>query len=228
MVSAHWEERPDDAGATRTVPLVYDFYGFPERYYETRYPAPGAPELAARVRELLRAARARVRRRSGPRARPRRLRAARRDVSATPTCRCSSSRCPASIPRRSSRSGRALAPLPRRRRARLRKRLPHPQHALRVPPRHPRLGAGVRRLGRRRALPLRHRRADRLPRARPGRADGSPHLGALRSAAGGRRCGERQRHRRFASRSPASGWKAPSPGARSSLADGDPSLALAP
>ena len=35
------------------MPLLYDFYGFPERYYQTRYPAPGAPELAARVRELL-------------------------------------------------------------------------------------------------------------------------------------------------------------------------------
>jgi 4,5-DOPA dioxygenase extradiol len=55
MVSAHWEERPATLGATRPVPLVYDFYGFPQRYYETRYPAPGAPELAARVRELLRA-----------------------------------------------------------------------------------------------------------------------------------------------------------------------------
>jgi 4,5-DOPA dioxygenase extradiol len=54
MVSAHWEERPTTLGATRTVPLVYDFYGFPERYYRTEYPAPGAPELAARVRELLR------------------------------------------------------------------------------------------------------------------------------------------------------------------------------
>ncbi len=54
MVSAHWEERPTTLGATRTVPLVYDFYGFPERYYQTRYEAPGAPELAARVRELLR------------------------------------------------------------------------------------------------------------------------------------------------------------------------------
>lgn len=54
MVSAHWEERPTTLGATRTVPLVYDFYGFPERYYLTRYAAPGAPELAARVRELLR------------------------------------------------------------------------------------------------------------------------------------------------------------------------------
>jgi 4,5-DOPA dioxygenase extradiol len=54
MVSAHWEERPTTLGATRTVPLVYDFYGFPERYYATRYPAPGAPALAARVRDLLR------------------------------------------------------------------------------------------------------------------------------------------------------------------------------
>ncbi|HWN80577.1 MAG TPA: class III extradiol ring-cleavage dioxygenase [Candidatus Udaeobacter sp.] len=55
MISAHWEKRPTTLGATRTVPLVYDFYGFPARYYETRYPAPGAPGLAARVQELLRA-----------------------------------------------------------------------------------------------------------------------------------------------------------------------------
>ena len=54
MVSAHWETRPTTLGATRTVPLIYDFYGFPERYYQTKYPAPGAPELAARVSELLR------------------------------------------------------------------------------------------------------------------------------------------------------------------------------
>jgi len=54
IVSAHWEERPTTLGATRTVPLVYDFYGFPERYYQTTYPAPGAPGLAARVRGLLR------------------------------------------------------------------------------------------------------------------------------------------------------------------------------
>jgi len=53
MVSAHWEERPATLGATRPVPLVYDFYGFPEKYYQVTYPAPGAPELATRVRELL-------------------------------------------------------------------------------------------------------------------------------------------------------------------------------
>jgi 4,5-DOPA dioxygenase extradiol len=54
MISAHWVERPTTLGATRTVPLVYDFYQFPDRYYQTQYPAPGAPELAANVRELLR------------------------------------------------------------------------------------------------------------------------------------------------------------------------------
>lgn len=54
VLSAHWEERPVALGATRTVPLIHDFYGFPERYYRQRYPAPGAPDLAGRVRELLR------------------------------------------------------------------------------------------------------------------------------------------------------------------------------
>jgi 4,5-DOPA dioxygenase extradiol len=53
MVSAHWEARPLTIGATRTVPLVYDFYGFPEPFYRVEYPAPGAPELAQRVRELV-------------------------------------------------------------------------------------------------------------------------------------------------------------------------------
>jgi 4,5-DOPA dioxygenase extradiol len=54
MVSAHWESAPLTIGATRDgVPLVYDFGGFPERYYHARYPAPGAPELAGRLRALL-------------------------------------------------------------------------------------------------------------------------------------------------------------------------------
>lgn len=54
MVSAHWERRPATLGATEPLPLVYDFYGFPDQYYQTKYPAPGAPVLASRVRELLR------------------------------------------------------------------------------------------------------------------------------------------------------------------------------
>ncbi|NJQ06598.1 dioxygenase family protein [Streptomyces lonarensis] len=53
VVSAHWESAPATVGATTTVPLTYDFWGFPERYYQVRYPAPGAPELADRVRALV-------------------------------------------------------------------------------------------------------------------------------------------------------------------------------
>jgi 4,5-DOPA dioxygenase extradiol len=53
MVSAHWEQSPLAIGATTRVPLVYDFWGFPERYYRLAYPSPGAPQLATRVRELL-------------------------------------------------------------------------------------------------------------------------------------------------------------------------------
>lgn len=53
VVSAHWEEAPLTLGATSTVPLVYDFWGFPDRYYQVEYAAPGAPELAAQVRSLL-------------------------------------------------------------------------------------------------------------------------------------------------------------------------------
>ena len=53
IVSAHWEAAPLTVGATATVPLTYDFWGFEERYYQVRYPAPGAPELATAVRKLL-------------------------------------------------------------------------------------------------------------------------------------------------------------------------------
>jgi 4,5-DOPA dioxygenase extradiol len=53
VVSPHWESAPATIAATTTVPLLYDFYGFPERYYRVRYPAPGAPALARQVRALL-------------------------------------------------------------------------------------------------------------------------------------------------------------------------------
>ena len=54
VVSAHWEAAPLTIGATSdAAPLVYDFWGFPERYYQATYPAPGAPGLAAKIRGLL-------------------------------------------------------------------------------------------------------------------------------------------------------------------------------
>jgi 4,5-DOPA dioxygenase extradiol len=53
IVSAHWQSAPVTLAATERVPLVYDFYGFPREYYELTYDAPGAPELAAKVRGLM-------------------------------------------------------------------------------------------------------------------------------------------------------------------------------
>jgi 4,5-DOPA dioxygenase extradiol len=54
MLSAHWEQAPLAIGATSVRPLIYDFWGFPEHYYRLSYPAPGAPELAEKVRRMLR------------------------------------------------------------------------------------------------------------------------------------------------------------------------------
>jgi 4,5-DOPA dioxygenase extradiol len=55
MVSAHWLQGPlPTFGAIEAgVPLIYDFYGFPEHYYRATYPAPPAPAMAARVAELM-------------------------------------------------------------------------------------------------------------------------------------------------------------------------------
>lgn len=53
VVSAHWEARPLAIGAVRPLPLIYDFYGFPEKFYRLQYAAPGAPAVAARIRELM-------------------------------------------------------------------------------------------------------------------------------------------------------------------------------
>ena len=54
MVSAHWEDAPVTVSPSqRKVPLTYDFWGFPERYYRVQYDAPLAPDLADEVSALL-------------------------------------------------------------------------------------------------------------------------------------------------------------------------------
>lgn len=52
VVSAHWVAGAPRTGVEAQAPLMYDFGGFPDELYRIRYQAPGAPELAARVREL--------------------------------------------------------------------------------------------------------------------------------------------------------------------------------
>jgi len=55
MISAHWEQAPLTLSATTRAPLIYDFWGFPQRYYEVTYDAPPAPGLAADLTRLLQA-----------------------------------------------------------------------------------------------------------------------------------------------------------------------------
>jgi len=56
VVSAHWEEPVPTVMTSARPPMLYDYYGFPPETYAITWPAPGHPELAARVRSLLGAA----------------------------------------------------------------------------------------------------------------------------------------------------------------------------
>lgn len=56
VISGHWEMPTATVNAAPHPALLFDYYGFPESTYHLTYPAPGSPELAARVRGLLDAA----------------------------------------------------------------------------------------------------------------------------------------------------------------------------
>ena len=52
VVSAHWLTHGWAVGSDERNLTIYDFFGFPDALYEKAYPAPGAPDVAARVGAL--------------------------------------------------------------------------------------------------------------------------------------------------------------------------------
>jgi aromatic ring-opening dioxygenase catalytic subunit (LigB family) len=53
VISGHWEADEYRVMAAAQPPMVYDYHGFPPHTYDVVYPAPGAPDLAKRVSELI-------------------------------------------------------------------------------------------------------------------------------------------------------------------------------
>jgi 4,5-DOPA dioxygenase extradiol len=52
-ISAHWETRGVYVGGAERPDTIHDFNGFPRALFEVRYAAPGSPQLARRVADLL-------------------------------------------------------------------------------------------------------------------------------------------------------------------------------
>lgn len=53
VLSAHWLTKGTFVNGAAQPKMIYDYYGFPEEYYKVQYPAPGNPELAREVQELI-------------------------------------------------------------------------------------------------------------------------------------------------------------------------------
>lgn len=56
VVSPHWQSRGVEIAAAAQPETIHDFGGFPRSLYALRYPAPGAPDVARLVQQVLHAA----------------------------------------------------------------------------------------------------------------------------------------------------------------------------
>lgn len=55
-ISAHWFINGSAVTAMKTPRVIHDFYGFPQALFDFDYPAPGAPDVAEEIAEVVRPA----------------------------------------------------------------------------------------------------------------------------------------------------------------------------
>lgn len=53
VISAHWLTKGTYVACTESPETIYDFYGFPQKLYEMKYPAPGSPHAAISVGDIV-------------------------------------------------------------------------------------------------------------------------------------------------------------------------------
>src|ERR1700743_696729 len=53
IVSAHWCTRGTYVNISQEQKQIYDYYGFPKEYYDVKYNAKGAPDLAKEIKKIV-------------------------------------------------------------------------------------------------------------------------------------------------------------------------------